>query len=164
MVDLPTQGGKFTWNNRRGGLKQVAERLDRYLVSESFFQSIQGLVAEIIPSYGSDHWPILVSWESYSTHRPKPFIFEKLWLRNPYFLPMMSIWWNSQPNIHGTQMYQFQQRLKYTKACIRKWNKEVFGNIQEERKKLEEKMEELQHQVILQGLSQELKLKEDQLK
>jgi hypothetical protein len=73
------------------------------------------------------------------------------------------MWWNNQPNLHGTQMYKFQQRLKYTKACIKKWNKEVFGNIQEERRKLEGKMEELQQQIILQGLSQQLQLEESQL-
>jgi hypothetical protein len=76
---------------------------------------------------------------------------------------MMSIWWNNQPNLYGTKMYQFQQRLKYTKTCIKKWNKEVFGNIQEERRKLEGRMEELQQQIIHHGLSPLLRLEETQL-
>jgi hypothetical protein len=60
-------------------------------------------------------------------------------------------------------MYQFQQRMKHVKSCIRKWNKEVFGNIQEEKRKLEDGMEEIQKQEILQGYSQELMTKEEKI-
>eukprot|EP00253_Pinus_taeda_P003198 PITA_03198 len=38
VVDIPTINGKFTWNNRRGGAKQIASRLDKFL----FFEHIIG--------------------------------------------------------------------------------------------------------------------------
>lgn len=33
VVDIPTTNRKFTWNNRRGGSKYIASRLDRFLIS-----------------------------------------------------------------------------------------------------------------------------------
>ena len=36
----------------------------------------------------------------------------------------------------GTRMYNFQQKLKALKAKIRTWNKEGFGNIFSDKKRL----------------------------
>jgi len=58
LVDIYTKSGNFTWNNRRGGNRMIASRLDRFLISESI--TMDGILAEsdILPSGGSDHWPI----------------------------------------------------------------------------------------------------------
>jgi DNA repair ATPase RecN len=45
-------------------------------------------------------------------------------------------------------MYCFQQKIKNFKQQVHKWNKEVFGNIFQERKMLEQKLENLQGQFI----------------
>jgi hypothetical protein len=45
-------------------------------------------------------------------------------------------------------MFYFQQRIKNFKQQVRKWNKDVFGNIFQERKALEQKLEDLQDQII----------------
>jgi hypothetical protein len=66
------------------------------------------------------------------------------WLDHPYFLSNLAVWWKGPKYLHGTKMFQFQQRLKYVRMCIRKWNKEVFGNIFEEKRKLDQEMEEIQ--------------------
>ena len=31
LVDIYTKSGNFTWNNRRGGNRMIASRLDRFL-------------------------------------------------------------------------------------------------------------------------------------
>ena len=36
MIDINTINGKFTWNNRRGGSRQIASRLERFLAIEQF--------------------------------------------------------------------------------------------------------------------------------
>jgi hypothetical protein len=53
------------------------------------------------------------------------------------FMPNIETWWGEWPNLYGTKMYQFQQRLKHIKLQLKKWNKEVFGNIFEEKNRLE---------------------------
>jgi hypothetical protein len=56
----------------------------------------------------------------------------------------LALWWGDLKDLHGTKMFQFQQRLKNICMCLRKWNKEVFNNIFKEKKKLEHEMEEIQ--------------------
>jgi hypothetical protein len=48
-------------------------------------------------------------------------------------------------------MFCFQQRLKNFKHQVHQWNKDVFGNIFQERKALEQKLEDLQDRVIQMG-------------
>jgi len=36
MIDTHTINDKYTWNNRRGGSKQIDSRLDRFLAIEHF--------------------------------------------------------------------------------------------------------------------------------
>jgi hypothetical protein len=62
-------------------------------------------------------------------------------------------------NIQGIPMYRFQQRLKYIKAKLKKWNKETFGNIFKEKIELEAKMEQLQQHIIENGRTRMLGLR-----
>jgi len=58
MIDIPTINGKYTWNNRRGGSKQIASRLDRFLAAEHLLGKDIFYEATILSCLGSDHWPI----------------------------------------------------------------------------------------------------------
>lgn len=60
-------------------------------------------------------------------------------------------------------MYALQQKLKYIKANLKKWNKESFGNIMEEKIRLEEKIGELQQRVMQDGYNEEETTKECKL-
>eukprot|EP00253_Pinus_taeda_P026041 PITA_26041 len=53
------------------------------------------------------------------------------------------------------KMHTFQLKLKELKGKIKKWNKEEFGNILEEKQKLEGEMESLQHKIIIEGRTEE---------
>eukprot|EP00253_Pinus_taeda_P028553 PITA_28553 len=72
LVDVHPKNGKFTWNNRRGGERLISSRLDRFLVSESLI--LDGTVVEsnILPSRGSDHWPISLAVEIQGTPGTNP--------------------------------------------------------------------------------------------
>ena len=52
-------------------------------------------------------------------------------------------------------MHTFQLKLKELKGKIKKWNKEEFGNIPEEKHKLEKEMEEIQQRIITEGRTEE---------
>ena len=43
-------------------------------------------------------------------------------------------------DLGGTRMYSFQQKLKALKAKIHTWNKEDFGNIFEDKKRIVKEM------------------------
>eukprot|EP00253_Pinus_taeda_P005798 PITA_05798 len=86
VVYIPTINGKFTWNNRRGGSKQIASRLDRFLISKHIIGLDISYEASILPSIGSDHWPIKLEIALNDQNKKRPFRFESFWLRAPDFL------------------------------------------------------------------------------
>lgn len=77
LVDIPPKSGLFTWNNRRGGDKRIASRLDRFLISENIMLEGTTIDSDILPSGGSDHWPIILEAAFLETPNNKPFRFEK---------------------------------------------------------------------------------------
>ena len=78
LVDLPLQGGEFTWN---GGLNNQAwARLDRFLVSPSWLDQFSGVTQSRLSRPISDHFPIVL--EGGGIRRgPTPFRFENMWLK-----------------------------------------------------------------------------------
>jgi hypothetical protein len=90
----------------------------------------------------------------------KPFHFENFWLTHPDFQENAPTWWKNVEVSHGTLMYRFQQKLKNFKQHLRNWNKMVFGNIFQAQKELEQKMQEIQKQIILRGRSDQLQVEE----
>jgi hypothetical protein len=80
LIDIPTRSGLFTWNNERGNDKRITVRLDIFLVTKTSFQPKHALSMDVLPYFGSDHWPVFLEWKQILKKGPKPFHFEKLWL------------------------------------------------------------------------------------
>eukprot|EP00253_Pinus_taeda_P035368 PITA_35368 len=155
LVDMQTINGIFTWNNRRGGKNRIASRLDRFLVSESIMNRDVFLEAKIMPSIGSDHWPVRLEIDINKNSGKNHFIFESFWLRNPQFLEKAEEWWTQSTLQRKGKMHTFQLKLKELRGNIKKWNKEEFGNIMEEKQRLEQEMEEIQQTIIIEGRLEE---------
>ena len=75
--------------------------------------------ANVIPTAGSDHWPVCLRWEGVADRLPKPFRFEQLWLDHKHFKGLVEQLWQEMDDLGGTRMYNFQQKLKVLKAKIR---------------------------------------------
>ena len=131
LVDIPTINGKYTWNNQRGGSRQIASRLDKFLATEHFIGKDIFYEETILPCLGSNHWPIKLEISMNQKNQKKPFRFEAFRLRETTFIDKMKEWWIGTENvIEGrNKMHTFQLRLKYLKGRIKNWNKEEFGNI-----------------------------------
>jgi len=129
LVDIITNNGIFTWNNKRGGESQVASKLDRFIISEDLMLNNKEMVEIILPFWrlrsldgstgGSGHW----------YPRNRPFRFENIWLSQPDFINNIAKCWLEDLNIQGTRMFLLQKRLKHIKLQLKDWNKNEYGNI-----------------------------------
>jgi len=55
LVDVIPKSGTYTWNNKRGGERKIASRLDRFLVTENILPEEITVDLDILPSGGSNH-------------------------------------------------------------------------------------------------------------
>ena len=62
-----------------------------------------------------------------------------------------------------TVMYRFQQKLKSLKAKIRTWNREEFGNIFEDKKRLLSELDLINKKGMEEGWNEDMKVKEKYL-
>ncbi|RVX03080.1 hypothetical protein CK203_016730 [Vitis vinifera] len=89
LVDLPLQGGIFTWSG--GFNNQSGARLDRFLVTPSWLDQFSRVLQRRLPRPISDHFPILL--EGGGLRRgPVPFKFENMWLRVEGFKDLIRNW------------------------------------------------------------------------
>eukprot|EP00253_Pinus_taeda_P035656 PITA_35656 len=148
LVDVYPKQGNFTWNNRRGGENLISSRLDRFLVSENLLLDGRNLESSILPSGGSDHWPISLIIDVPRHPSNKPFRFEKFWIEHPNFLTMVEKWWAEPLAEEGSKMFNLQNRLKHIKLKLKDWNHIVFGNIFQEKAIIEQKLEQIHKEGI----------------
>ncbi|XP_038980099.1 uncharacterized protein LOC120110150 [Phoenix dactylifera] len=149
LVDLGFTGPQFTWCNNQLGSARVWERLDRALATPDWILRFPtGRVCHL-PRIASDHCPLLLSTSSGSTHR-SPFRFEKVWLSYPQSWDVVRDAWRVP--VHGDAMQRVSRKLELTKRRLRRWNREVVGNIFRRLEGVETSIAELQRKEDLGGV------------
>eukprot|EP00253_Pinus_taeda_P008881 PITA_08881 len=138
-------GGDFNLIKTSGEKRGGTRRMDKDVFIE----------ATILPVAGSDHWSVKLEIDLKQRPPNKPFRFEAFWLRNEGLMEKLEEWWRMSDQRGKNKMHTFQLKLKEMKNKIKKWNKEEFGNIMEEKKRLEQRMEDLQQMDILEGIKEE---------
>ncbi|KAG6626954.1 hypothetical protein CIPAW_15G089100 [Carya illinoinensis] len=129
LMDLPLAGGDFTWSNGRAW-----SSLDRFVVSSSWETHFPTLCQKRLPRLCSYHFPLLLDCGGLSEGR-RYFKFENMWLKADGFTEKISSWWASY-QFTGTPSYVLARKLKALKNDLKKWNLEVWGNINDQRDKL----------------------------
>ncbi|RVW43483.1 hypothetical protein CK203_095333 [Vitis vinifera] len=109
LVDIPLQGGSFTWS---GGLNnQTRARLDRFLATPCWLDQFSRVLNRRLPRPTSDHFPILL--EGGGVRRgPSPFKFENMWLKAEGFQELIKGWW------HGIEVGEKQSRCSSASGVL----------------------------------------------
>ena len=125
LRDFPLSRGPFTWI---GGLNsQAASRLDRFLISDQWEDHFSTITQSALPRLVSDHNPIVLEVGGFSSGK-SPFRFENMWLKIDGFKDLVRSWWNGY-SVEGYSSHCIAEKLKALKKDLKKWNKEVVGNV-----------------------------------
>ncbi|XP_041999996.1 uncharacterized protein LOC121749495 [Salvia splendens] len=134
LLDPGYDGSDFTW--AKNGL---FERLDRVLVNEPWARIFEAVTATNLPRVASDHCPVLVRCKLPSTHSGgSPIRFQNMWIRHDSFSDLVQEDWGKPTEAQG--LLNLQIKLARIKKTLKKWNKEVFGNIHTNLRDFEEKI------------------------
>ena len=76
---------------------------------------------------------------------------KKRWSSDTSFLENIKEWW-SQGNFKGSRMFIFISKMKMLKENILRWNKVHFNNIFKEKLEIEERLKELNLEIIKNGM------------
>lgn len=162
-VDIRTNNGNITWNNKQLAHHKVATRLDRFLVSKSIIMQGLALGCNILPWGGLDHWSVQLEVNFQTTLKNRPFRFEKIFMDHPTFKENIKQWWPEELPDQGTRMFRLYKKLKYIKQKLKEWNREFFGNINQGKKSIEYSMSMLQELCIEEGYTEDRKKEEIQM-
>ncbi|XP_057837892.1 uncharacterized protein LOC131048061 [Cryptomeria japonica] len=75
-----------------------------------------------------------------------------MWLDHPNFEKAIEKWWYI--DIKGIAMYRMAKYLRYIKVNIKKWNKEVFGDLFAAKSKTQLELEEMQDKIQTSGYNE----------
>ena len=87
-----------------------------------------------MPRLLSNHFPFVLEGGSFQRGR-RPFRFENMWLKDEGFVERVRFWWESY-NVLGAPIFFLAYKVKLLKNDLKKWNVEVFGNVENRVKKL----------------------------
>lgn len=132
LMDIPLEGGKFTWSNNR--TTPAMSRIDLFLFSGDWEDRYSTVIQKRLPKLLSDHFPILLECGKFLRGK-RPFRFENMWLKAEGFDEMVCGWWEAY-QFDGTPSFILTRKLKDLKLDLKKWNAEVFGNVEHKRTQL----------------------------
>jgi len=135
---VPMVGRKFTWYKPNGSVKS---RIDKVLVSREWLDVWPECKQFILSRTVSDHCALVLK-DSKVDWGPKPFRSLDVWQEDSRFKDFVRSKWHSY-ELQGGSMFIFKEKLKKLKVGLRIWNKEVFGYVKLEGKKMLKKVQEL---------------------
>ncbi|KAF5445223.1 hypothetical protein F2P56_034289 [Juglans regia] len=144
LLEMNSQGGKFTWCNGQQGLSRALAKLDRVLIDANFLSLFPTAHCLYLPRTTSDHCPMVIEFLSDPfSYGPPPFRFQQMWVEHPDFMTLVQKVWSE--SVIGSGLFKLATKLKKLKVALRVWNKSVFGRTNTQIAILEDKIENLEN-------------------
>ena len=132
LIDLPLQGGTFTWSNSQEVASKA--RLDRFLFSVDWEDKFPTVSRRRMSRLCSNHFLVVLEGGSFQ-RRSRPIRFENMWLKDEGFVDRVQSSWESY-QFQGALSFVLANKLKLLKNYLKRWNVEVFGHVEVRIKKL----------------------------
>ncbi|XP_035539652.1 uncharacterized protein LOC109020983 [Juglans regia] len=144
LLEMNSQGGKFTWCNGQQGLSRAWAKLDRVLLDANFLSLFSTAHCLYLPRTTSDHCPMVIEFLSDPfSYGPPPFRFQQMCVEHPDFMTLVQKVWSE--SVIGSGLFKLATKLKKLKVALRVWNKSVFGRTNTQIAILEDKIENLEN-------------------
>uniref|UniRef100_A0A2N9I2Q1 CCHC-type domain-containing protein n=1 Tax=Fagus sylvatica TaxID=28930 RepID=A0A2N9I2Q1_FAGSY len=128
-IDLGFCGSKFTWSNRRAGLANIRERLDKGICNADWQTLFPKAGVKHLTAANSDHCPIILDTSMELRKGVRPFRFEAMWTKDRSNLGVIENAWASE--VEGYQKFKLPKKLMRTSKELIAWNKSTFGYAQD---------------------------------
>ncbi|XP_017981035.1 PREDICTED: uncharacterized protein LOC108663048 [Theobroma cacao] len=122
LMDGGYKGNSFTWTNNR-----MFQRLDRMAYNHHWANFFASTRIQHLNRDGSDHCPLLISCSKNQDRVPSSFRFLHAWVLHHGFKKFLEQNWTS--SIVGFRLQAFWVKQRCLKQALKRWNKEVFGDI-----------------------------------
>ncbi|KAG2665638.1 hypothetical protein I3760_15G017300 [Carya illinoinensis] len=136
----------MSWCNGHRGPSRSWARLDRALLNIAFTQAFPNGYMEYLKRKTSDHCPMLIRFEmEVNKYGPAPFRFQSMWCTHEKFMTCVEESWREE--VMGMGLVRLAAKLKKLKPVLRRWNKEVFGRVDQSINDLEKHVDVLEAQL-----------------
>ena len=140
-IDLGFYGPQFTWSNKREGLANIKERLDRGMCDPKWQRIFPKAGVRHLRASTSDHRPILLDTHIDNCKLNRPFRFEAMWTKDESSVEVIERAWDI--NVEGSQSFKLAKKIKRVGDELKSWNKNHFGYAKTRIKELEKLIEEV---------------------
>ncbi|CAA7049547.1 unnamed protein product [Microthlaspi erraticum] len=138
LIDMGFKGNQYTWKRGKEERFFVAKRLDRVLCCAQSRLKWQEATVTHLPFLSSDHAALYLQFvpEVHGDARRRPFRFEAAWLSHSSFKELISASWDATLDT--------QRALSKLQDVLKKWNRDVFGDVRKRKEKLVKELQEVQ--------------------
>nr|GEU72208.1 hypothetical protein [Tanacetum cinerariifolium] len=154
VMDVPSSGLHFTWNQKPKGFDGILKKIDRVLSNMHFSDVFVGAHAIFQPYRTSDHAPAVLVIPTATKRSPKPFKFSNILTQHSRFKEVVCEGWSLE--IPGFFMFRHTRKLKNLKKHLRKLLYD-HGNLHDNVNRLRTDLDKVQANLDLDHFNVELR-------
>ena len=148
-IDLGFIGSRFTWSNKREGLANIKERLDKAVCNQEWQCLFPKAGVKHVVAPASDHAPIILDTLMDQLVRARPFRFEAMWTRDDSSFGIVEKAW--QGMVEGSHCFKLAKKIQQTRFNLQVWNRNQFGFAKTKIREIEARIREVQDRAPTKG-------------
>nr|XP_033514585.1 uncharacterized protein LOC117279202 [Nicotiana tomentosiformis] len=129
LVELPTSGSRYTWNDRHGD-SRILSKIDWVFINTDWLNSMPIFMAQYLEEGISDHCPLKLSTANTPMRAKAAFKYCNVWATHPNLLDVVKeVKEGWEHEIIGCSMFRVVKKLKLLKQKLKVLNISYFNNI-----------------------------------
>ncbi|OMO55505.1 Transferase [Corchorus olitorius] len=145
LLEVKAKGVHYTWSNRRDEQHITWERLDRAFANHVWLQTFENAELQNLAITVSDHSPMILNFDKKSKFRRRPYRFELMWTLHPECKEIIQQAWSIK--MPGSAPFKLTRKIQHVREKLKKWNKLVFGDLQNKKEAVERKLAKIQEDI-----------------